>query len=270
MCRVPCGIVGCLVLILATSSRSAKAQEYSVEWTKNGDGSQLVDIVPGEVKPTPWHTINDSMGVNLRNRAGFRIKSIRIKASAANVTFRVVKPTADPVFPTIWKRKDNTEVAFLDGDIGRSAIVWNRVNDTSGATGTTGNIFEGQIYTENYTIPDPDNWERVPPVNFAAATGQWKELLLSLPDGYNAVEHYAEAPDGNRVYFISRGFPFMYDFKTRELRSILVPKLIPKGINQIIVTKTEVVFWKNGSKIDTVPLDEKARFDEIIRKDVRK
>lgn len=265
MRKFPCSVIACLVVFFAARGCTANAAEYSVEWTKNGDGSQVVDFISGETAPTPWHTINDPMGVNLRNSAGFRIKSIRIKTAAANVVFRVVKPSSDAVFPTIWKRKNNTEVAFLDGDIPKNAFVWNRVNDTSGATGTTGNIFEGQLYSDNYTIPDPENWEQVLPAVDAAVPGRWKELVRSLPEGYDTVDSYAESEDGNRVFFTSHGFPFVYDFKAGELRSVLVPKLIPRGVNQIRVTKTGVEFWKHGRMVDTVPTDEKTRFGETLK-----
>jgi hypothetical protein len=105
----------CVLAMVLGLCRNSAGAEYKVEFSKQGEGSEVVDIVEDELEPTPWHTVNDAEGVNLRNAAGFPVMSIRIKARRRGISFLVLKDAGGTVFKHVWKRKDNKEVVFLDG-----------------------------------------------------------------------------------------------------------------------------------------------------------
>jgi hypothetical protein len=243
------------------------AAEYKVEFTQDGSGSQVIDIVKDELKPTSWHTINDHDGVNLRNMTGFVVVSIRMKATQAGDTFLVDQKAGGDVFKTVWRRKDNTEVAFLDGDIKKTSIIWNRVNDTSGSTITTGDIFEGQIYKQNYVIPDPENWVPVRVDRTLTVADSWQRLKQLLPRSYKTIDAYVTSGDSQQLFFVSRGFPFLLDLKSNELRPVLVRMPVSKGMNHVEIVDGAAVFSRNGIKVLSVPLDKKDQFGDPIHPD---
>ncbi len=266
--------ISCSIILFVSESSPLKAAEYLVEWTKSGAGNGIVafNFLP---RPTNWHTVSDPLGVELINPDSLPIKCIRIKAVSAGVLFRLAPLTADSVFPTVWMRKgtDNskgtTEVVFMDGNIQPSDIVRNRVTDTSGATGLTGEIFEGQLFRDNVTLPDPANWTQLTPfqpTNYAGSPGKLKPLVQSLPNGYSAINAYTESADGKSAFFTSRGFPFIYNFTSNELRPIILNKILTKSITQIKITGQNVELWSNEIKLDSIALSDEKRIGVAMQK----
>ena len=267
MSRVLRRVSVCSIAFAILVAHYADAAEYRIEFSSDGVGIKVVDILGSEIDPTPWHTINRADGVNLRNSAGIDIVSVRVRARQSGVTFLVPQTAGAGVFQTVWRRKDNTEVAFLDGKIKKGAVIWNRVDDTSGATGTTADIFEGQIYEDNYKIADPQNWVLVTSTFEHGVPDKWRKLLRSLPEGYSSIQCYSESNDGGKVFFVSRGFPFVYDSTTDELRPIVLRKLLPIDINRISVTKDSIELWSSGANVASIPLGEKKSFGKPLNRD---
>lgn len=252
-------ILSCVCLLAATLGvglcgiQHANAAEYRVEFARNGNGSQTVSLIPGEIANWhPWHTINDPQGVNLFNNAGAQIKAVWIKVSdPATDHFAVAFDTGHDLFPTVWKKSDNSEVLFLDGNNFMSLdTVWNRVNDTSGAMGATGNIFTGRLFTENPQVPP--NWVQVSPpphMHPTAAMSPWTDIARTLPPKFRPITVYAVNENESVIVVLSRDVPFAYNIASKELRPVLIPVPYKNGVNRLTLKNNVLELWKNGELV---------------------
>jgi hypothetical protein len=225
-----------------------------VEFSRNGIGGQTVSLAPGEIANWhPWHTINDPQGVNIFNGSGAQIKAVWIKVNDASVDhFLVAFDAGHDLFPTVWKKSDNSEVLFLDGNTFMSMdTVWNRVNDTSGATGTTGNIFTGRLFTQNPDVPP--GWVQVspsPPTHRkTAASASWAGIVRNLPPKFRAVTTYTVDESEGTIVVLSHNIPFVYKIASKELRPVLIPLPYKNGANRLTLNKNVLELWKDGDLV---------------------
>jgi hypothetical protein len=251
MCALSVIAVACLDLCSTCRSQAA---EYRVEFATNGTGGQTVSLVHGEIDNwQAWHTINDPQGVNIFNGSGAQIKAVWIKCNnTAADRFAVACDAGHDLFPTVWRSADNTEVLFLDGNNFTSLdTVWNRVNDTSGATGTTGEIFTGRLYTQN--PPVPSGWVQVSPCppthRKAGPSSPWPDIVRRLPPKLRSISTYAVDESEGTIVVLSRNVPFAYRLASKELRPVLIPVPYRNGVNRLTLHKNSLELWKNGDLV---------------------
>jgi hypothetical protein len=254
--------IGLGTALFLSNRLETEAADYRVEFSKNGTGGQTVSLASGEITNWhPWHTINDPQGVNIFNGSGAQIKAVWIKVNDSTADhFAVAFDAGHDLFPTVWKKNDNSEVLFLDGDNFMSMdTIWNRVNDTSGATGTTGNIFTGRLYTEN--PPVPQGWvqvSRTPPVHHeAVARAPWTEIVQNLPMRFRRrITTYTTDENESTLVLLSRNIPFAYNVASKELRPVLIQVPYKNGANRLTLKKNVLELWKDGELVGKSDLSQ--------------
>jgi hypothetical protein len=226
-----------LCILIAFCTR-LDAEDFLVEFDIGPVGGVNGNVVRSHLNKSDWTTVGHRLGSNLSNNTGDTIVAIWMKVPEGDHTF-LATATGGKAFATVWRKKDGSELLFLDGSVPRGSIFWNRVrprylNNT--------NPLEGQAYHNGADIPKPDEneWDRLTEPVFASQPKDqyvWKRLAERTAKNLPAIRNYTPVSDTSVVAFISeQGFPYVYDARTDQLIPIIIGSMWPLEVDHLDVS----------------------------------
>jgi plastocyanin len=220
--------------------------EFVVEFDIGPVGGVNGTIVPRHLRQSEWTTVGNSRGSNLSNQTGGQIAAIWMQVPDGSHTFQLGASGGGKAFGKVWRKKDGTELLFLDGQIPQNSIFWNRVVPRNVTTPFLGQAFHpGQNPAP--PTPDPSEWDLIESNEEDVRTVAWKGFTKKLSRCAPTVRTYAELEDDSRIVWLSEvGFPYVYDADMDEIYGVAVDRMYPFEADHIVAAKNE----KNG--IDVV------------------
>lgn len=227
------------------SDPSSSKTIYVVEFDVGPVGGVNGTVGTQHLQQSEWTTVGNSRGSNLSNLTRGEIVAIWMKVPDGSHTFELGAAGGGNAFGSVWRKKDGTELLFLDGHIPRNGIFWNRVVPRN-----VTNPFLGQAFHPGQDppppTPDPSEWDLIGAGEEDVKMTAWEGLAKMLAQNVPPVRAYADLNDDSRIAWLSEfGFPYVYDANVDKVYGVVVDRMYACDADHISASRNE----KNGIDI---------------------